>query len=167
MKTILHILFFLFIQQIASAQFKQNKWVIGGDFGFTSNGGTTYFGFAPEIGYRFSNNFELGGGVGYTQISTEGAKRKLWNFGPYLNYNITESFFARSKYQYLTGTTTGTSTHSNNNLNEFSLWIGGGYQFLSDSFFYRAGFLYNVLYNADSSIYNSPMLPYVSIGYQL
>ena len=166
MKTILHILFFLCIQQVASAQLRQDNWIVGGDFGFVGTGGTTYFGISPEIGYRFNNNFELGGGIGYSQISSDNAKRKLWNFGPYVNYNLAETFFLRSKYQYLTGKTTGLSS-SNSNINESALWVGGGYQSLADNFFYRAGFLYNVLYNENSSIYNSPILPYISLGFQL
>lgn len=156
----------LCITQITSAQFRQEGWVLGGDFRFTSSGNATYFGISPEAGYLYNNGFEIGAGSGYAQISNGNIKNKIWNFGPYINYFITNDFFIRSTYQHMSGKTTQTS-QIQNSFTESALWIGGGYQSNSEGVFYRAGLLYNALYKENSSIYNSPILPYASLGYRL
>ncbi len=166
LKHILYILLCLILQSPLHAQVKNNRWVFGGDVGYTSSGGTSYFGLAPEVGYLIKPMVEIGGSIGYTYITNGSAKRNLWTFGPHVNVSLSESFFLRGKFQHLTGKETDPSIPSFN-ISESSLWLGGGYQTNTSGVFYRVGFLYNTLYNANSSIYSSPLLPYASLGYRL
>lgn len=166
MKRLLSALLFLCFSQVTLAQTNQEGWNLSGDFRFTSSGSSTYFGLSPEIGYLYKNGFELGAGIGYAQITNNNIKSKIWNFGPYINYFINESFFVRSSYQHMSGKTTGGSS-SHFNFTESALWLGAGYQSNSTGVFYRVGILYNALYKEDSSIYNSPILPYATLGYRL
>lgn len=154
------------MQSQLTAQVKNNRWIFGGDVGFTSAGGTTYLGISPEVGYLIKPKVEVGGSVGYTYITNGSAKRNLWTFGPHINLLLSESFFLRGKFQHLTGRESDNNVPSFT-ISESSLWFGGGYQTINNGVFYRVGFLYNTLYNADSSIYSSPFLPYASLGYRL
>lgn len=166
MKPLLSVLLFLCFFQITQAQINQEGWTLGGDFRFSSSGSSTYFGLSPEIGYLYKNGFELGAGIGYAQFKNESIKSKIWNFGPYINYFVTDAFFVRSAYQHMSGKTTEASnTHFN--FTESALWLGAGYQSNNGGVFYRVGILYNALYKEDSSIYNSPILPYATLGYRL
>lgn len=165
-KFIYYLIFFVLIHFSATAQLRNQGWIVGGDFGFSSANNTTFIGVAPEVGYLFDSNVELGGSVGYTLITSGSIKRHLWNFGPYVNYFISDSFFLRGRYQHLRGKETGTS-NTDFRITESSLWLGGGYQTINNGLFYRVGILYNTLYDENTSIYNSPFLPYASLGFQL
>ncbi len=155
-----------FLQNNLNAQIRKDNIIVGGDVGFTSVNNGSYFGIAPEVGYLFDETFEAGLGIGYTLITQGIAKRNLWNFSPYVNYFFSDSFYLRAKYQYLIGHETGTSA-SSMNINESAMWLGAGYQSINDHFIYRTGILYNAIYNQNTSIYNSPILPFASFAYRL
>lgn len=166
MKFILRLATALLLTQTAFAQNNTDGWVLGGDFGFTSAGDSRFLTLSPELGYRYENGFEVGFGTGFTMIKSGDIRNNLWNFGPYINYQIAESFFIRGRYQYLSGETTAPSLPSLR-IHESSLWLGGGYQSINNGVIYRAGVLYNALYKENSSVYSSPFLPYVSFGLNL
>lgn len=96
-KIILSAIFVMAIVCGANAQ--DYKWFIGGQVGFwTGKAGsikTTAFAVAPEIGYRFSNNFALATNFEYRHVTTNnnGSKAKLKEtaIGPYLRYTFLKS----------------------------------------------------------------------------
>ncbi|MDR2066154.1 MAG: outer membrane beta-barrel protein [Prevotellaceae bacterium] len=82
-----------------SANAQDYKWFIGGKAGFASgkqgNVKTTYFTFAPEVGYRFSDKFALASYFEYRSLTenNNGSKAKLKGtvIGPYLRYTFLKS----------------------------------------------------------------------------
>lgn len=150
------------------------KWTFGGNIGLgPSSDGGFQVSIAPEVGYKASENLELGAAVGYNYFKNDFYKSSFFNFGPYANYSILQSLFLRAQYQYLfgdaeaaTGYSFGTST--NKDISESALWLGGGYQSrIGNNVYYRIGMMYNVLYNEDDSVYGSAFLPIggITIGF--
>lgn len=145
---------------------KNGQWLIGGDLGYSGGSNSSYFGISPEVSYLNENGFEMGASIGYSRITFEEIKRNIYSIGPLVSYNIGESFFARTRYQYLMGTTTGAA--DNTSINESGLWIGGGYiDRQGGNGVLRIGAMYNVLYNGNSRVYSSPILPFASFSFAL
>lgn len=164
------IIFITFISISLAANAQQNRkngqWLIGGDFGYSGGNNSSYFGISPEVSYLYKTGLEVGGSIGYSRISVQNATRNIYTIGPLISYSIGESFFARSRYLFLRGTTSGAS--DNTSFHESSLWIGGGYiDRLENGGMLRVGVMYNALYNENKSVYSSPILPFASFSFGL
>ncbi len=154
--------------QIAISQSPNSgKWTFGGNIGLgPSDNGGFQFSIAPEVGYRTSDNLEIGCALGYNYFKNDFYKSNFFNAGPYVNYSIMQNLFLRAQYQYLFGNSKTEDGYTFNGLNnsqdisESALWLGGGYQNrIGDNVYYKIGVMYNVLYNEDDSIYGSAFLP--------
>lgn len=163
------VLFFLFsLNAIAQYRMKRNngQWFIGGDFRYSANSNNSAFSISPELTYLWDNGFEAGLGIGYSQLKSGDLKSRTIAYGPVIGYNIIENIFLRGQLQQLTGRTTGNGQSIT--VNETSIWLGGGYRMFDNSgIVSKFGFIYNVLYNENNSIYSSPVLPFVSVSYGL
>lgn len=132
---------------------------VGVDFGSNSYVG---FNISPFIGYAISPNLEGGITAGYQYGDSDYSKSNLFSVGPYLNYFVLKSFFARSHFEYYTGNQTIKSrigNDFNSNFDESALWIGGGYQ-SSGRVRFQTGIMYNVLYDENESIFSSAFRPF-------
>lgn len=68
--------------------FHWNKLVVSGSFGFGAGNGETYFGIAPLVGYRLTDKFAAGIGLGYqyTKINNYIALTDVNNVTKYYDY---------------------------------------------------------------------------------
>ncbi len=153
---------------------KNGRWVIGGGFGL---GFTRGFNIQanPEVGYRMKN-LELGISPGISYQKYNGTddfydpsfKTTMWNVGPYVVYAPIPQFFFRGQYQYYSGELNVDSDYYiDNKFDENALWLGGGYQErIANHVYMRLGIMYNVLYDADDSIFSTGWIPIfgVSVG---
>lgn len=160
--------------EIADKPEKKGQWVFGGDIGAGFGSGTSIR-IAPEVGYRLNNGLEMGVGAGYNFYSYDYSnnltyKSNFFNVGPYVSYDISQMFFVKAQYQYLGGTQKQEylGYEVSNDISENALWLGGGYQNrIGNNAFYKIGFMYNVLYDKDDSIYGSGFMPVVGISFGL
>jgi hypothetical protein len=96
-KIILSAIFTMAIAFSANAQ--DYKWFLGGKAGFSSGKQesvkTTHFTFAPEVGYRFSDNFAFATYLEYRHLTEKKNKTKATSkgivIGPYLRYTFLKS----------------------------------------------------------------------------
>ncbi len=151
---------------------KKGRVVVGGGLGLGFNRGFNIQA-NPDIGYRIKG-FEFGASVGIAYQKYNGTddlydpdfKYTLWNFGPYLLYMPIPQIYLRGQYQFYTGKWDIKSVnYQDQNYNESTLWLGGGYQDkIAEHVYYRIGFLYNVLYDENDSIFNSGFIPTIGIS---
>lgn len=143
------------------------KWRVGGGLGlgFGNNG---YFGFniSPFVGYAVAPKLEVGATAGYQYGKNDFAKQNLFSIGPYTNFYVTDQLFARGHYEYYTGNIKSLSSNDKVDFDESALWLGGGYQNTGKVRF-QAGLMYNVLYDEQTSIFNSPLRPFGGIAVSL
>ena len=130
-----------------------NKITYGGSVGFSSVSGGFALNVSPRVGYRLSNDVETGLMASYHYINSSSA---TWNniaIGPFVNYYITQQFYATAMYQHMF---LNASPKANNTVSfskeEDALYLGGGYMTrLGSNSFMQIGLLYNVLWNKNSS----------------
>lgn len=156
-----------FSQIAAGSRIAEDKWRLGGGVGlnFGNNG---YFGFnvSPHIGYMLAPNLEAGVSAGYQYAKSDFFKSNLISGGPYVNYHIVPGLFARAQYEYFSGEQENLRTEQTWDMSENALWLGGGYSTPGPVRF-QAGILYNVLYDKDDSIFNSPIRPFGGVAISL
>ncbi len=149
-----------------------SHWRTGGGIG-VAFGSNRYFEIQvnPSLGYQFNNQIETGITTGYTYTSDNYAKQNIFNIGPYLNYYPIQNLFLRVNYLYYTGEMKLTWSDykkytTSYNIDESALWLGAGYQ-TSGTVRFQIGWLYNVLYDKDKSIFNSAWQPFAGVSIHL
>ncbi|MDR3236088.1 MAG: porin family protein [Prevotellaceae bacterium] len=124
--------------------------------GFTSisqgDASVTAYGIAPEIGYFLSDNFVIGGSIGFTGYSRKDAQgnsidetHSTFAISPYVRYFLTKTdkfgFYLQGGFEYATttdGTYNGTDDYK---INEWGIAILPGISYtLSDHFNLTASF---------------------------
>ncbi len=139
-----------------------NPWRFGGSFGFGMHGKATQIQIAPSVGYMFTQKIEVGGSLGYTYYKYHDTKSNIFSTGIFTNYQVIPQAFARINYEHHMGKQKYQDTSTS--FNENSLWIGGGYHSTGRVGF-QAGMMYNLLFDKDKSIYNSPWRPFVGVSF--
>jgi hypothetical protein len=130
-----------------------NKITYGGSIGFSSVSGGFGLSVSPRLGYRLSQDVEMGLMGSYHYINNSAA---TWNnvaIGPFANYYLLPQLYASAMYQHIF---LNASPKSNQNIGfskqEDALYFGGGYMSrLGSNSFMQIGLLYNVLWDKNSS----------------
>lgn len=167
---LIHVLLFGFVigfSQISlGSQSKGGKWRVGGSIGFGGGNNGFAMNISPFVGYQIAPKLEGGVSAGYQYVKSGDYKTNLFSGGPYTNFYFAEGFFARGHYEYYTGTQKVKGLSEKFKFDESALWLGAGYQ-NQGAIRYQAGIMYNVLYNEDDSIFNSPIRPFGGIAVSL
>ncbi len=144
-----------------SAKEKNNKVRFYGGFGLSFSNQAFLVQFQPGLLYEASGQLHFGGGLYYSYYSNKSlsgtAKSHIYGgslIGAFLPVNELE---ASLEFQYLFVN----QTYLNNTTNRQipSLYIGAGYR----TRHMVIGFRYDVLFNEENSIYDSPFQPFVRI----
>lgn len=139
----------------------ENPWRFGGDFGFSLGSHDKTLHIAPSCGYMVTKNWEIGGSLGYTYNKYDDYKFNVFTSGIFSNYQIIPEAFLRINYEFHTGNQK--INNFSDSFTENSLWVGGGYQ-NSGRVRFQTGLMYNLLYDKNNSIYNSPWQPFAGVS---
>lgn len=169
MKRVLLFLYLLLCSGIGFSQSEEDisdaglkdRIYFGGNLGLQF-GTITNIEVSPLVGYRFTNDFSAGMGITYIYFKQKIAgfddfETNIYGYRFFARHNLQEQFYATAEYENL--------SLEFRNSNDFSVrreWVPGA--FVGGGYFQpigrRAGFniavLYNVLYDAQKSPYNSP-----------
>lgn len=139
---------------------KERKFFFGGGIQVSVGNNFTTLGIAPSAIYKIADKWSAGSGLGYLYVknSYSDYTSHVFNTSLLTLYNPVkglqlslnyEHYFIKQKFIDNEGT-----------YNYPSLFIGAGYQVGRHG---SIGIQYDVLYDEEKSIYNSPLIPYVRI----
>ncbi len=167
-KTVLSV--FLFSAIALNAQVENNyqnekssNWTFGGGLG-VGFGSNSYFNlqFAPRVGYKLTNDFEVGFMGNISWQTSDFYKSSMFGFGPFANYYFGRSFFISGNLQHFFVNYEDKFYDFKNNQQETALYLGGGYmQQIGNNSFLQLGVMYNVLYNENRSVFSGGLIPTV------
>ncbi len=143
----------------------ESKWIFGGTAGagFLGSDGFSIYA-TPTVGYKLLPNLVGGfsGTLSYQQ--NKHSKSSIWGLGPFFKYYVGRSFYASVNYRHYFVNQKIKSSGERFEEEEGALNLGAGYlQHLGGNTFLEIGASYNVLYREDSSILDSPFIPYVGV----
>ncbi|SZD73160.1 Uncharacterised protein [Candidatus Ornithobacterium hominis] len=137
----------------------KSAWRLGGNIGLNFGNNSYFsFGISPNLGYQVSPKLLLGTSLGYAYQKSNYFKNNLFSGGPFLNYSLLQNIFTHAHLEYFNGTRKFYMDGLNEKKvsdEEAALWLGGGYR-TNGRVGYQIGLMYNVLYNENKSIFNSP-----------
>lgn len=81
---------------------KENKWYYGGSIGFSFWNDYTYIGVYPEVGYKVTPKFSIGGKVGYSYINYNDIDFSTHNYGGsvFTRYRVIPQFYLHGEFVY-------------------------------------------------------------------
>lgn len=135
-----------------------DKFFFGGNFGLQV-GAVTYVNIAPIAGYKVTPRYRAGVGINYIYTNYFGQSFHLIGGRLFNQYFVWKGIFLHAEYEFMnypTGNVVpGTNKREHNIANAFNL--GAGYQ---QNFGRRAftsvAVLYNVIWDPNNTIYNTP-----------
>tara|TARA_R100000935_G_C2807792_1_gene153544 strand:+ start:190 stop:744 length:555 start_codon:yes stop_codon:yes gene_type:complete len=140
----------------------EKKLRFGTGFGLNFVGGTN-IGFSPNLTYNFNKNLALGFGVQFNynsikevQSTTSYGANSIFEYKPLL------TIMTMLEFALLRVESKSDIDNSKRNFWDAALFIGAGY-FITKKI--SLGAKYNVLYDEDESIYASPIIPFINIGF--
>ncbi len=158
--------FFLFLSFSMLAQQKKDtaqakrKIFFGGGIQLGVSNAYTSFGISPSVIYEFSDQFSSGLGVSYTYSNNKlyDLKYQVVGLSALALYNPLEPLQLSTEFEEMHISVTG-----NSSLDPY--WIPAWYMGIAYSMRRHAafGFRYDVLYDKDKSVYDSPFTPFIRI----
>lgn len=150
---------------------ENSKWTFGGYAGlggaFGNGGGTSLY-ITPRVGYKLTENFEVGAASNLTWNNSKYFSSTMIGVGPFANYYFSRSFFLSGMFQQYFINQKDKQTEQKYSTDESALYLGGGYmQRLGDRVYMQIGGMYNVLYDRDKSVFSGGFIPNVGIVYGL
>lgn len=150
---------------------ENSKWTLGGYAGLGGafgNGGGIAIYITPRVGYKVTENFELGLASNLNWQNSKYYSSTTFGVGPFANYYFGRSFYLSGMFQEYFYSQKDKVNDMKYSGNEAALYLGGGYmQKLGDRVYMQMGVMYNVLYNRDKSIFGGGFVPNVGIVYGL
>lgn len=150
------------LDSLATVQTPEKKLKFGLGTGFNFVGGTS-ISLSPHLTYKVSDKVSLGGGL---QFNYNGIKnlQNTTTFGAnaLAFYTPLEKLLTTLEFAELNVTRKNLQTNLKENFWDSALFAGVGYQITPKI---SAGAKYNLLYNKDKSVYSSPLVPFVNIGF--
>lgn len=149
----------------ANSQTNINKWRFGGNVGFNFGNDNSYsLSLYPMLGYQITPQLLGGATLGYSYQKRSYLKQSLFSGGPFLNYIIFPQIFAKAHLEYFNGKREIAKIKYNHD--ELALWLGGGYQ-TGGRIGFQVGVMYNLLYDKNSSVFNSPINTFGGVIFSL
>lgn len=147
------------------------KWTMGGYAGINGSFGTySSFGvsISPRVGYKISENFELGGMASYSWQNSSLYSTSLFGIGPFANYYFSRNFYVGAQFQEYIVTQKLKETGKRTGRDEPALYIGGGYMTkVGNNAYMQIGGMYNVLWKKSNSIFSSGFTPQIGVVFGL
>lgn len=150
----------------------ESKWTFGGYAGvggaFGSGGGGTTVYITPRVGYKVSDNFELGLSGNFSWGNSKYYSSTMFGIGPFANYYFGRRFYLSGLFQEYFVNQKDKVYDLKYDFDEAALYLGGGYmQRIGNRAYMQIGLMYNVLYNSDDSVFGGGFVPNVGIVYGL
>ncbi len=150
----------IYAQENQTPPKKERKVFYGGGIQLSVSSNYTALGISPSAIYKISDAWAIGSGLGYLY-----AKNTFYNYTNHVFNTSLLSIYSPVKGLQLSANyehyfVKQKIIEGNNLYNYPSLFLGAGYQVGQ---YGSIGIQYDVLFNEDKSIYNSPLIPYVRI----
>lgn len=160
-----------FGMRLPSANIGNSKWTVGGYAGlsgaFGGGGGTGLY-ISPRVGYKVTEDLEAGMGANLNWSNSSYVSSTMIGIGPFVNYYIKRTFFLSSNFQQYFVNQKIKTSGAKYSTQESALYLGGGYmQRLGNRAYMQIGGMYNVLYDANKSVFAGAFIPQVGIVYGL
>jgi len=156
---VLSALIFFYTNIFAQSSLRKGTYTVGGNISFSSysedsySGSTSFFTFAPNLGYFFVNNFYTGLSIQYTHYSASSGdfSRTSYGMGPAIRYYFGDNNlkpFLGINYTY----SKGTESNSDDENSQSDFTISSGINFFITNFFALEGKVsYSFLSRSSSS----------------
>jgi hypothetical protein len=81
---------------------KENKWYYGGTIGFSFWNDYTYIGIYPQVGYKITPQFSIGGKIGYSYYNYHDTDLSTDNYGGsiFTKYRVIPQFYLHGEFVY-------------------------------------------------------------------
>ncbi|MBY0427576.1 MAG: hypothetical protein K2Q22_18210 [Cytophagales bacterium] len=147
---------------VPSAAPKRNnildRLAIGGNFSL-SFGSITFINISPLVGYRATERLMPGAGVTYMYYQVGGYSRHFYGGNIFTRYTVFQNLFVQAELEALHVNTSYRGQDIGVPRWAISPMIGGGYLIkLGNVGGIMASLMYNLNYNANSSIYSGPLV---------
>ncbi|MFC6266837.1 hypothetical protein [Frigoriflavimonas asaccharolytica] len=146
---------------------ENSKWTFGGSAGLGGsfgNGGGTNIYVTPRVGYLVSENFETGLAGNLSWNNSQFVSSTIIGVGPFANYYFARTAYISTQFQQYFISSKDKFSNNKYSTEESALYLGGGYmQSLGNGIYMQIGAQYNVLYDAQTSIFNGGFVPNVGI----
>jgi len=150
---------------------EESNWTFGGYAGLglaSGSGGGTSIYITPRIGYKITDNFEMGVSGNFTWSNSKYISSTMVGVGPFANVYFGRSFYLTGMFQEYFINQKDKYYNEKYNTDEAVLYLGGGYmQRISDRVYMQVGAMYNVLYKEDKSVFSGGLIPNIGIVYGL
>ncbi len=162
----------LAFSQIISSPSNDSRWTYGGGAGIGVSGGSggtgTTISISPRIGYRVTDDFEVGVAGGFTWGNSKYYSSTMFGIGPFANYYFGRSFYISGLFQEYFISQKDKYYNQKYSTDEAALYLGAGYmQRIGDRAYMQLGASYNVLYKENSSVFSSGFVPNIGIVFGL
>ena len=79
-----------------------NKWYYGGTIGFSFWNNYTYIGIYPQVGYKITPKFSVGGKIGYAYYNYHDTDLSTSNYGGsiFTRYRVIPQFYLHGEFVY-------------------------------------------------------------------
>ncbi|CAM1347029.1 hypothetical protein [Tenacibaculum insulae] len=150
----------LFLSSVSTFSQESSFWEntrFGGSFGFSFGNNTTTLSIAPGVIYDFSDEFSMGGNLGYLYNKSKGTSANMYSASVITLYRpIPQIEFSAELLQSYVRRKIGTikDNYSYPSLNIGAAYITGKVTF---------GVQYDVLYKEDKSIYANALSPFIRV----
>lgn len=157
---------------LGSTTSADSRWTFGGgaNVGFSSGNystGTT-IGISPRVGYKATENFEVGLVGSFTWGSSKYYSTTMFSAGPFANYYFSRQFYIAGQFQQYFFNQEDKYYHQKYNSDESVLYLGGGYmQPIGNRAYMQIGAMYNVLYKEGKSVFSSGFIPTAGVVFGL
>lgn len=148
-----------------------SPWTFGGYAGvggaFGGGGGTTVY-ITPRVGYKLTDNFEMGVAGNFSWSNSSYFSSTMLGIGPFANVYFGRSIYLSALFQEYFVNQTVKDYGYKSSFDEAALYLGGGYmQKLGDHVYMQLGAMYNVLYDKNKSVFGGGFVPQVGIVFGL
>ncbi|MFW2135054.1 hypothetical protein ACK2M7_02005 [Chryseobacterium sp. TY4] len=142
-----------------------NRWTYGGGLGLGfGSGGRFDLQVSPRLGYRLTNDFEMGLMGNFTWQTADAYKSTMFGVGPFANYYFGRNFFLTSAFQQYFINFINKYDKQTYRTDESALYLGGGYMTrIGSNAYFQVGLTYNVLWKENNSIFGNGLVP--NIGF--
>jgi hypothetical protein len=147
-----------------SIQTPEKKWNFGCGFGLNFVGGTS-LNLAPNATYKLNDKISFGGGI---QANYNNIKNVQNTFTIGVNaltmYNLIKNLQTLLEFSQMRVSSKSeiAGTTSRGNFWDTALFIGAGYNITPK---FSIGAKYNLLYKEGQSVFTSPIIPFINIGF--
>lgn len=158
--------------QMISTSKTDSRWTYGVGAGVGVSGGSggtgTTISISPRIGYRVTDDFEVGVAGGFTWGNSKYYSSTMFGIGPFANYYFGRSFYISGLFQEYFINQKDKYNNQKYSTDEAALYLGAGYmQRIGDRAYMQLGASYNVLYKENSSVFSSGFVPNIGIVFGL